>query len=65
MLNLNMIHLFGTDSHNTSVYEMQEKPLKKVKKIIKDDELIEKIFVENPQKVLNNEKISIYYPRSK
>lgn len=65
MLKLNMVHFFGTDSHNTSVYEMQEKALKKVKKIIKDDELIEKIFVENPQKVLNNEKISIWYPKSK
>lgn len=65
MLKLNMVHFFGTDSHNTSVYEMQEKALKKVKKIIKDDELIEKIFVENPNKVLNNEKISIWYPKSK
>ena len=65
MLKLNMVHFFGTDSHNTSVYEMQEKALKKVKKIIKDDELVEKIFVENPQKVLNNEKISIWYPKSK
>ena len=65
MLKLNMVHFFGTDSHNTSVYKMQEKALKKIKKTIKDEELIEKIFVENPQKVLNNEKISIWYPKSK
>jgi tyrosine-protein phosphatase YwqE len=60
-----MVHFFGTDSHNNSVYNMQEKALKKIKKTIKDEELIEKIFVENPQKVLNNEKISIWYPKSK
>ena len=65
MLKLNMVHFFGSDSHNTSVYKMQEKALKKIKKTIKDEELIEKIFVENPQKVLNNEKISIWYPKSK
>ncbi len=64
MLKLNMVHFLGTDSHNTTVYEIYEKSLKAIKKIVKDDEILNKILIENPNKVLNNEKISIWYPKS-
>ena len=63
MLKYNMVHFFGTDSHNTSVYEMYEKSIKAIKKALKDDEMFNKIINENPNKVLENEKISIWYPK--
>ena len=63
MLKYNMVHFFGTDSHNTSVYEMYEKSIKAIKKTLKDDEMFNKIINENPNKVLENEKISIWYPK--
>ena len=65
MLKLNMVHFFGTDSHNTTVYDIYEKSIKSIKKVVKDEELLNKIFVENPNKVLNNERISVWYPKSK
>ena len=63
MLKYNMVHFLGTDSHNTSVYEMYEKSIKAIKKTLKDDEMFNKIINENPNKVLENEKISIWYPK--
>ena len=65
MLKLNMVHFFGTDSHNTTVYDIYEKSIKSIKKVVKDEELLNKIFVENPNKVLNNERISVWYHKSK
>ena len=65
MLKLNMVHFLGTDSHTTSVYEMYEKSMKAIKKVVKDEELLYKIISENPVKVLKNEKINIWYPNSK
>ena len=35
-----------------------------IKKLINDDELYNRIIYENPEKVLNNEKINIWYPKS-
>lgn len=65
MLKNNMVHFLGTDSHNTTVYEIYEKSMKAIKNIIKDEEILDKIINENPNKVLNNEKISIWYPKSR
>lgn len=65
MLKLNMVHFLATDSHNTSVYEIYEKSIKKIRKCIKDDNLLDTILNENPNKVLNNEDISIWYPKSR
>lgn len=65
MLKLNMVHFLGTDSHTTSVYDMYEKSMKAIKKVVKDEELLNKILNENPVKVLKNEKINIWYPNSK
>ncbi len=65
MLKAKMVHFLGTDSHTTSVYEMYEKSMKKISKVVKDEELLDKIMNENPNKVLNNEKIDIWYPNSK
>lgn len=65
MLKRNMVHFLGTDSHNTSVYKIYEKSMKTIRKIVKDDELLNKIINDNPNRVLNNEKISIWYPISK
>lgn len=65
MLKRNMVHFLGSDSHTTSVYEIYEKCIKKIKKIVKDDELFEKILIENPQHVINDEKIDIWYPKYK
>lgn len=63
LLKRNMVHFFGTDSHNTHIYLKEGKALKKIKKIVKNDEIINKILYENPEKVLNNEKIQIWYPK--
>ncbi len=65
MLKMNMVHFFGTDSHNTTVYGMYEKCMKKIGKAVKDKEMLNAILNENPNKVLNNEKISIWYPKEK
>lgn len=65
MLKRNMVHFLGTDSHNTSVYNIYEKSMKAIKKIVKDEELLDKILNENPNSVLNNKNISIWYPTSK
>lgn len=65
MLKAKMVHFLGTDSHTTSVYEIYDKSMKAISKIVKDEELLNKIINENPNKVLNNEKIDIWYPNSK
>lgn len=65
MLKLNMVHLLGTDSHTKSVYEIYEKAMKKIKKTLKNDEMLNVILKENPNKILNNEEISIWYPKNK
>lgn len=65
MLKLNMVHLFGTDSHTTSVYEVYEKAMNKIKKTLRNDEMLNIILNENPNKILNNEEISIWYPKNK
>ncbi len=65
MLKYNMVHLLGSDSHSTSVYENYNKYIEKIKKVIKDEKIISDILVENPNKVLNNEKIDIIYPNIK
>ncbi len=64
MLKNNMVHFLGTDSHNNTVYDVYDKAIKKIKKLINDDELYNRIIYENPEKVLNNEKINIWYPKS-
>lgn len=65
MLKLNMVHLLGSDSHTTSVYEIYNKAMKKIKKTLKNDEMLSVILDENPNKILNNEEISIWYPKTK
>ena len=52
-----MISFFGSDVHKPEqVYNKIPKIIKKLKKVISDEEFIE--FTEiNPQKVLNNEDI--------
>ncbi len=65
MLKLNMVHLLGTDSHTTSVYEIYDKAMNKIKRTLKNDEMLNTILNENPDKILNNEEISIWYPKSK
>lgn len=63
MLKNNMVHFLGTDSHNNTVYEVYEKAIKKIGKIINDNDIYNKIIYENPEKVLKNEKINIWYPK--
>lgn len=63
MLKRNMVHFLGTDSHSTSVYEIYEKCMKKIKKLVNDEERFEKILIENPNHVINDEKIDIWYPK--
>lgn len=64
MLKNNMVHFLATDSHNNTVYDVYDKAIKKIKKVINDDDIYEKIIYENPQKVLSNEEINIWYPKS-
>ncbi|MGN1013587.1 MAG: tyrosine-protein phosphatase [Clostridia bacterium] len=65
MLKRNMVHFLGTDSHNTTVYDIYEKCIKLIKKTIKNEEIYNKIMIDNPNKVLSDEKIDIWYPKSK
>ena len=57
LLKNNLISFFGSDVHKPErVYNKIPKIIKKLKKVISDEEFIE--FTEiNPQKVLNNEDI--------
>ncbi len=64
MLKRNMVHFLGTDSHNLSVYEKWDKAMKKIRKIVRDDELLNKIL-NNPEKVLYNKEIDFWYPKNK
>lgn len=57
LLKNNLVHFIGTDAHDSiSIYEIYEKALKKVSKIVKNEQL-QKILVENPKKVLNDKPI--------
>ena len=57
LLKNDLIRFFGTDSHRIDqVYTKMPKILKKLHKVLSDEE-IEEFTVINPQKVLNNEKI--------
>lgn len=56
----NMVHFLGSDSHNTHIYEKENKALKKIEKLVKNEDIMNKILYENPEKVLKNEKIEIW-----
>lgn len=57
LLKNDLIRFFGTDSHRIDqVYTKMPKILKKLRKVLSDEE-IEEFTVINPQKVLNNEDI--------
>ena len=57
LLKNHLISFFGSDVHRPEqIYNKMAKIIKKLKKIISDEEF-EKISVINPQKVLNNEDI--------
>lgn len=61
MLKKGMVHFLATDSHNTNTYEKIDLAMKKIKKWNKNDERLQAIL-SNPEKVINNEKIDIWYP---
>ncbi len=61
MLKKGMVHFLATDSHNTNTYENIDLAMKKIKKWNKNDERLQAIL-SNPEKVINNEKIDIWYP---
>lgn len=65
MLKYDMVHFLGTDSHTTSVYDNYEKCMKKIRKIVKNEERMNQIMYENPNKVIVNEEIKIWYPKNK
>lgn len=65
MLKRDMVHFLATDSHSVSVYDIYNKSIAKIKKIIKDEEKFEKIINENPQSVLENKEINVWYPKYK
>lgn len=61
MLKRGMVHFLATDSHNTHTYEKMELAMKKIRKWNKSDERLE-IILSNPERIINNEKIDIWYP---
>lgn len=61
MLKRRFVHFLATDSHNTHTYEKIELAMKKIKKWNKDEERLNTI-ISNSEKVINNEKIDIWYP---
>ena len=63
MLKNNMVHFLGTDSHNNTVYDVYDKAIKKIKKAINDEDIYEKIMYENPQRVLEDKEINVWYPK--
>lgn len=65
LLKNNMVHLIGTDSHNSSrVYDVYEKGMKKISKLI-DSEKLDIILNKNPNNILNNEYIYTWEPKLK
>lgn len=59
LLEEGLIHFFGSDVHTVEqVYTKMPKILKKLRKIISEEEL-EQLSTVNPQKVLNNQDIEI------
>lgn len=64
MLKRDMVHFLATDSHNTHTYENMELAKKKLKKILKDEEKLDRI-ISNSEKIIKNEKINIWYPKEK
>ena len=63
MLKNNMVHFLATDSHNNTVYDVYDKAIKKIKKAINDEDIYEKIMYENPQSVLEDKEINVWYPK--
>ncbi len=65
LLKYDMVHLIGTDSHDpSSVYDVYEKSMKKIKKVVKDDKL-ENILIENPRSIVEDKVIEIWSPKLK
>jgi protein-tyrosine phosphatase len=59
LLKNNKISLLATDVHykNNKIYEKMDKIIKKIKKIVGEERLIELIY-ENPKKIIENKEIS-------
>lgn len=65
LLKYNMVHLIGTDAHDTSrVYDLYEKGMKKISKIV-DSKRLDTILNENPSSILNNEYVYTWDPKIK
>ena len=61
MLKRGFVHFLATDSHNTHTYEKIDLAMKKIRKWNKDEERLN-VILSNSEKVINNEKIDIWYP---
>lgn len=62
LLENNMVHFIGTDTHRPeTIYPKVPKALEEMEKLIGKEKL-EKITIENPRKVINNEDINIEAP---
>lgn len=65
LLKNNMVHLIGTDAHDTSkVYDLYEKGIKKISKLV-DSKKLDTILNENPNNILNNEYVYTWDPKLK
>ena len=62
LLKKNLISILATDIHfpDSKIYENMEKINKKIKRIIGEEKFIE-LTIENPNKIINNEKVSTSY----
>ena len=57
LLKNNYISFFGTDIHHIDKPVDVEHAMKKLKRIVKDDEIVKKLTHDNIKKVINNEKL--------
>lgn len=63
LLKKDMVHLIGTDSHNSSsIYDIWEDSIKKIEKIVKKDRL-QKILIDNSKAILKDEVIDVWRPK--
>ena len=63
LLKKNMVHLIGTDSHNSSsIYDIWEDSIKKIEKIVKKDRL-QQMLIENSKSILKDEVIDVWSPK--
>ena len=64
-LKMNLIHVLASDAHNTKAFKELKDIKKVVKKIVKNDDMVEDLFKLNPKKMIEDETIIPYQIKRK